>query len=291
MVRTSFRKARGKRRTEVGDGTGPVVHDFTTVLHGYELPTFPAIVGQALSHLADPQMDMATVASVVERDPGATVRLLRLVNTASFSPRSKVTSVHQGAMLLGRTQLESLLISIGAHGVLPNPVCEGFDQRRFWASAARRAVLARMMAEHTDPTRKSENFTAALLQDMAIPVLALRADLYGDVLDQWHNSDDDLASLEEESFGWNHGTVASWMGTNWKFPAEFVTFIEDHHAAAEIKTLLPAKVVSCLREADFGGEEQMIEEGSERLNLGTDEIQTMIKESAEEAMQLAQLLR
>lgn len=292
-ARSRFRRSKTKGEpTSANDSHGAETKvDFSETLGGYELPSFPVVVAQALRDLADPQIDMASVASVVERDPGATARLLRLVNTASFSPRSKVTSVHQGVMLLGRNQLESLLISIGTHGVLPEPICQGFDKQRFWECAARRAVLARSIAERTDPTRRSENFTAALLQDMAIPVLALRADLYGGVLEHWHNSAEDLASLEEQSFGWHHGMVAGWMGASWEFPAEFVSFLEDHHEEREMDSLLPARVVSPIREVDADGDEQVIEEGGSRLNLGTDEISAMIEESAEEASQLAKLLR
>lgn len=264
--------------------------DFSETLGGYELPSFPALVAQALSQLSDPSADMAEVASVVERDPGTTAKVLQIVNSASFSPRNKVTSVHQGAMLLGRNQLESVLISVGAHGVLPKPDCAGFVQERFWASAARRAVLARMIAQHVDPTRSSENFTAALLQDMALPVLALRADFYGDVLDHWHNSTDDLADLEQENFGWNHGMVAGWMGEQWEFPADFVHFMDGHHGETDVYHLLPARVVSPIRETDDEGEARVIEEGSARLNIRPDELAKMIEDSVEEASALAQLL-
>lgn len=292
MLRRSGRKAKKETAasTEPSAPAGESTHDFASTLGGYELPTFPALVAEALNQLGDPDSDMQTVASIVERDPGATAKVLRLVNSVSFSPRSKVTSVHQGAMLLGRNQLESLLISVGAHGALPSPDCSGFHQDRFWASAARRAVLARMIADRVDPTRRSENFTAALLQDMAVPVLALRADTYGDVLDHWHNSTDDLADIETSSYGWHHGMVASWMGESWNFPNDFISFMSGHHHETEVTALLPARVVSPIREADSEGDERVIEEGAERLNLGTDDLAEMIEASGEEALQLAQLL-
>lgn len=292
MLRRSGRKAKADKAPtqSVVPADSAESNDFALTLGGYELPTFPALVAEALSQLGDPESDMQAVASTVERDPGATARVLKLVNSASFSPRSKVTSVHQGAMLLGRNQLESLLISVGAHGALPRPDCVGFEQDRFWASAARRAVLARMISDRVDPTRRSENFTAALLQDMAIPVLALRADTYGTVLEHWHNSTDDLAEIETSSYGWHHGMVASWMGETWNFPSDFTSFMSGHHSETDVTALLPARVVSPIREADSEGDERVIEEGSLRLNLGTDDLSLMIEQSGEEANQLAQLL-
>ncbi len=293
-----FRRSSSKRpkpavsagATSLSQPSGFEGPDFSAILGGYELPCFPRAVAHALAQLADPDVDMLAVSTVVEGDPGATIRLLRLVNTASFSPRSKVTSVHQGAVLLGRNQLESLLISIGAHNALPDPVCEGFEKDRFWMAAARRAVLARTIAERTDPTRTSENFTAALLQDMGIPVLALRAHRYGEVLSQWHNSTAELVDLETASYGWHHGTVAGWMGASWAFPEEFISFIGDHHSEEDLEHLLPARVVSPIREVGTAGDEEVIEQASARLNLSSDETHGLIKESAGEAAQLAHLL-
>jgi HD-like signal output (HDOD) protein len=265
--------------------------DFTAALGGYEPPSFPVVVAQALELLGDPASDMSAVSALVERDPAASTRVLRLVNSASFSPRSTVTSVHQSAVMLGRNQLEALLISVGAHNALPKSGGHGFDHSRFWVTSARRAVLASLVAERTDPTRRSENFTAALLQDMAVPVLASHDERYGDLLVHWHNSTEDLAALETDNYGWHHGTVASWMGTNWCFPSEFVDFMAGHHGAELVGALLPAQIVSPLREADTAGDEEVIEIGAEVMDLSTDELASLVATATHEATILAQLLQ
>lgn len=289
MLRRPFDK-KSKAKAQPAPAATPDKHDFGVTLGGYEPPSFPALVAQALEKLGDPSADMKEVAALVELDPGSSSRLLNLVNSVSFAPRSTVTSVHQGAMILGRNQLEALLISIGARGVIPSPTCAGFDDTRFWAAAAKRAVLASLLAERTDPTRRSENFTAALLQDMAVPVLALRTDLYGDVLDHWHNSTEDLADLETSSYGFHHGLVGGWMGGKWNFPETFVDFMGAHHSDEEFDKLLPARVVAPLRETGTDGDDQIIEEGAERLNLPTDDLAMMLETATEESGRLASLL-
>jgi HD-like signal output (HDOD) protein len=263
--------------------------DFKSELGGYEPPSFPALVTRALDLLSDSEIDMARVAEVIELDPGVSSRMLRLVNSAALAPRSKVTSVHQASMMLGRNQLEALLISVGAGNAIPNPPNSSYQHRRFWATAAKRATLASMIAGRVDPTRRSENFTAALLQDMAIPVLVLRAEPYSAVLDYWHNTNEDLTNLEVSSFGWHHGDVASWMGSNWGFPDEFVQCMVDHHEGT-IGNLLPAHVVSPIRETDTDGDLIVIENGASILGLATDDIVTMISDAEVEAEALANLL-
>jgi len=48
----------------------------------------------------------------------------------------------------------------------------GIDLAGFWRTSAHRACLARRIASTLDPASQMEAFTAGLLQDMAIPVLA-----------------------------------------------------------------------------------------------------------------------
>lgn len=267
----------------------PEGFDFKKVLGGYEPPSFPSLISRALDLLADPTIDMMRVAEVIELDPGASARMLRLVNSAAMAPRSKVSSVHQAAVMLGRNQLESLLISVGAGTSIPTPSNVVHDHRRFWATAAKRAALASRIAGHVDPTRRSENFTAALLQDMAVPVLLVHTERYADVLDYWHNTTEDLTNLEISSFGWHHGEVAGWMGGMWGFAAEFSEFMDDHHEGFN-DYLLPAHLVSPIREADLGGDTLVIETTSEAVGLTSDAVVAMIDEATTEAASLAALL-
>lgn len=263
--------------------------DFVQTLGGYQPPSFPSLIASALDLLADPMVDLVTVAQALELDPGVSARMLRLVNSAAMAPRSPITSVHQAAVLLGRNQLEALLISVGAAAAIPHPQNHAYEHRRFWATAAKRAALASRISTHVDRTRRSENFTAALLQDMAIPVLALRADLYGNVLEYWHSTTEDLTALEVSEYGWHHGDVAAWMGAKWGFPDGFVDFMGDHHEDAD-GPLLPAHLVSPIREADDEGDTFVIESTVEAIGLPSDEVVAMINDATIEANQLAGLL-
>ncbi len=263
--------------------------DFKKALGGYEPPSFPSLVSRSLDLLSDPTIDMARVAEVIELDPGTSARMLRLVNSAALAPRSKVSSVHQAAVMLGRNQLESLLISVGAGAAIPAPTSPAYDHRRFWTAAAKRAAIASRLAGHVDPTRRSENFTAALLQDMAVPVLLTQTDRYHDVLDYWHHTNEDLTNLEISSFGWHHGEVAGWMAGTWGFSDDFTEFMGRHHEGSG-DLLLPAHLVSPIRETDVDGDTLVIENTTQVLGLSSDTVIAMIDEATIEAAALAALL-
>ncbi|MEM9465407.1 MAG: HDOD domain-containing protein [Actinomycetota bacterium] len=255
--------------------------DFTKILGDYEPPSFPTFITQALDALADPDVDMGAVATIVQQDPGASAKVLQVVNSAGFGLRTAATNVQQAATLLGRNQLEGILISIGARAAVPSPADgNGFDHERFWATASKRATLASLIAARIDPTRQSENFTAALLQDMGIPVLMSREARYPDVLAQWHAEDSNLASLEVEVFGWHHGEVAAWLGGRWDFPEHYLQLLTDHHADDAGPHLLPAHLVAPIREADDRGDAAVIDRAA-AAGIAADDMVAMLDEAVE----------
>ena len=254
------------------------------VLGEYQLQSFPVIVMNALEKVRDADASNPEISDLVATDPGLSVRLLTTVNSAAYALRHKVSNVDHAVSLMGRGELESVLISMAVHEVMPAENIPGFDAHRFWGAAARRAALARGLADLIDPSSRSESFTAALLQDMAIPILAQqRADDYGPVLERWHANGADLATLEREAFGWDHATVAMWMCDDWGFPDRIAEAIGAHHGTDddELVALPAVSLVSVLREQDdaTSGVEQLIENACENYNLPEEQVIELVDSS------------
>jgi HD-like signal output (HDOD) protein len=263
------------------------------VLGEYELPSFPVIVMSALEKVRDTDASNPEISELVATDPGLSVRLLTTVNSAAYALKHKVNNIDHAVSLMGRGELESILISMAVHEVMPTENTPVFNAQRFWGAAARRAALARGLADLVDPSSRSESFTAALLQDMAIPILARqRADDYGPVLEHWYANGIDLASLERETFGWDHATVAMWMCDDWGFPDCIAEAIGAHHGTegGELAALPAVSLVSFLREQEeASGVEQLVESAYENYNLPKDEILDLVDVSFAGAKDIARM--
>ena len=86
--------------------------DLDEVLGGGSLPSFPSVVLAALEKIRDVDASLGEAADVMAADPGLTVRLIDTVNSAAFGLRHTVRSVQHAATLLGRSQVEAMLISL-----------------------------------------------------------------------------------------------------------------------------------------------------------------------------------
>ncbi|MCA9268736.1 MAG: HDOD domain-containing protein, partial [Planctomycetales bacterium] len=123
----------------------------------------------------------------------------------------------------------------------PNPKCGPFDLKRLWQDSLRRGLFARALGKQLGMKDAEDLFAAALLQDMAIPLLANELpQQYEDLLKRRQDGEFRLTSLEEDAFGWNHGQAAAEMSRSWSLPEEFSVLIQAHGdletAIADVKT-------------------------------------------------------
>ena len=76
-----------------------------------------------------------------------------------------------------------------------------------------------------------EPFAAALLQDMAIPILAKEVpDMYLGLLEIRNQRQVRLSAVESEVLGWSHADAAGMIARQWKLPEEFAVLVEGHLA-------------------------------------------------------------
>jgi HD-like signal output (HDOD) protein len=268
--------------------------ELKAVLGDYELPSFPAIVMSALERIRDEDASLSSIADLMSSDPGLTVRLLGTVNSAAFGLKHTVRNIHHAVSLMGRNQLESMLISMAVGQSLPQAAAEGYDSSRFWTTSAQRATTARALSDLLDPSASSESFTAGLLQDLAIPILAhSKGEEYGRLLEEWHEGGEDLASSEAQLFGWNHAWVGSWLCQEWSFPEKLTLAIGAHHGGGdeeEDEGLPAASLVASLREVDHQrGIEQLVESARDHYGIPSDQTAGLIESSFEAAEEIARL--
>ncbi len=258
----------------------------TEVLGDAGVPTFPALTIHTLKALRDPDTPMKTVGELVGADPGTSVRVLKLVNSAAYGLRRPVNNVQHACTMLGRTSLEGIVLAVAVGDAMPQGDTKGYRPQRFWRAAARRATTARALAEVLDPASASASFTAGLLQDLAVPLLAHNKPGYDPLLEQWVNDGGSLEDLEQEFFGWNHATVAGWLCEDWSFPDSLGACIAGHH---EEGTPAPVSLVALLGESEDQGVDEMIERARQHYNAPPDRVVDAVKRGVVQGQHIARL--
>lgn len=137
------------------------------------LPPMPAVAVKLLEATQDPDVDLAQVASWLERDPAMTANLLHLCNSPFYALRREVTSVRQATGLLGLKQVVQIALTVLFSRYLA-PAQFGYDlaSGELWKSSVAAAVAAEMVAQRVGHPNVSAAYTAGLLQDVGKIFLA-----------------------------------------------------------------------------------------------------------------------
>lgn len=205
--------------------------DLNSLLSSSQLPAMPQTAIRLLEISKDPAAGPAEYTVPLEADPGLTVQVLRFVNSSYFGFANEISNVKQAITLVGVRTIKNFTLWNAIFGLIPNPRCGPFDLKRLWQDSLRRGLFARTLGTALGLEQAEEPFAAALLQDMAVPLLAKEAPgayerLFGARANS--NAKVRLSDLERHVFGWTHAEAAGIMAREWKLPEAFATLIETH---------------------------------------------------------------
>lgn len=215
----------------------------TKMAGDFKLPSLPKVAMEVRALLRKDDTSNRDIGECLKRDPGLTMRLLQSVNSASSARRNRVADPTQAVGLLGRANLEYLVLAHATRDALPNPKATGYSEDQFWEIASQRASLAETISRQVKPAEASIAYASSLLQDMAIPILAkvMRKE-YRPLLAEVDGNWGELDGLERETLGWDHGEFGGLMCEAWQFPDEITAAVTSHHRDAHEELPVPDAV-------------------------------------------------
>lgn len=163
----------------------------------------------------------------------------------------------------------------------------------FWATAARRAAIARGLAAELHPHVQSDVFTISLLEDMGVLILANReGNRYRDIYLNWQEEEDyDLIGQEKQHCGIDHATLGAEMAKYWGFPESLSEAIGRHHQSDADDLPLSLKIATLVKGPSNGDDSEIIAARAEQL-FGLDSRLTLelLKNVLQESQELAAAL-
>lgn len=186
------------------------------------IPSLPEVVNRILGELQQEEPDLRRVNQWLAADVGLTVRLLRLVNSARYSPGgARIGTVEAATAMLGLEATRQLVQAAAVGGAFKGVA--GVDMTEFWRHSLDVAKIARSLAEELG-LDQGIAFTAGLLHGtgdlilkMAMPGLAsLQPDFA---------TDDGRYAAQTAELGYAYPEVGAAFAARWQFPAEIVEAI------------------------------------------------------------------
>ena len=184
-----------------------------------KLPNVPEVVRQLIQQLNNPAADYGEIAEKVAKDQTLSLKILRLVNSAHFGLKRKVSSIDEAVVMLGMVRLKTMVIASGIAGSVK--AVEGLDLKKFWAESFRVAALAKWFAERDTEVDPDIAFTAGLIHNIGRLLLHLSQPMRAQAIQTLiEESNCSRSDAEMERLGFTSPEAGQALLDMWNFPAE-----------------------------------------------------------------------
>ncbi|WP_415890900.1 HDOD domain-containing protein [Neptuniibacter sp. SY11_33] len=192
-----------------------------------KLPNVPEVVRQLIQQLNNPAADYGEIAEKVAQDQTLSLKILRLVNSAHFGLRRKVSSIDEAVVMLGMVRLKTLVIASGIAGSVKE--VEGLDLKKFWSESFRVAALSKWFAERNTDVDPDIAFTAGLIHNIGRLLLHLsQPTLAQEIQALIDESNCSRCDAELKYLGFTAPEAGQALLDMWSFPGELGIAVRQH---------------------------------------------------------------
>ena len=196
-----------------------------------KLPPFSPVLNKLMASLADEDTSFAGLAAIIEKDTVLAGSVLRLVNSAFYATRGTVNSVKHAVSLMGIGKLRNLSMSMSLARMWNSAgLPAGWSSRTFNEHAAASAILADLLAVELNADYAEGAFTAGLLQNTGMVLIAIGLPAqYASLQEAYKSGTGTLADYEAGYLDVTHAELSGEVLHRWHLPAPIAEAVKQHH--------------------------------------------------------------
>jgi len=196
-----------------------------------EIPTLPTIVFELNQHLQNPETSIAKVSETIEKDQAMALKILKLVNSAFYGFRSKVSDVKNAVVLMGFNAVHNAIISVSVVNALPKTLLfQDFEMIEFWKHSLAVAVTSKNIAQTSGVESPDNCFVGGLLHDVGKVIMA--QNFAEDFVKVWTLMQNEYLSFyeaEQRELPIDHTKIGAYLADRWQLPQGLIDAIRWHH--------------------------------------------------------------
>ena len=192
--------------------------------------SLPSVYLRLVEVIKHPRSSATDMANVIGEDPGLTVRLLRLVNSAFYGFPSKIETVSRAVTVVGTQQLTDLALATSVISMFDKVPEALVTMDSFWRHSLGCGVFARALATQRREANVERLFVAGLLHDIgSILIYTGSPEQAGDVLAHCRDTGELRHVAERRILGFDHADVGGKLLSAWDLSQSHQEAVAHHH--------------------------------------------------------------
>ncbi len=181
----------------------------------HKIPQIPDVVRTLIAQLNDSDAHFEDIAKNVEKEQVIALKVLRLVNSAHFGLSKKIGSIDEAVVMLGMTQLKTLVIASGIVSAVPD--IPNFNIKDFWAESFLTSTYAKWLAEQNQLEDSEMIFTAGLISGLGNILIHLGDAKAANEIDLHVKAGNTRPAYERKRLGFTSQEASAELCRRWHF--------------------------------------------------------------------------
>jgi len=184
-----------------------------------EVFSLPDVYSQISEMINDPRYTADDMGKVIAKDPGLSLRLLKIVNSSFYGFQARIDTVSRAITIVGIEDLRNLVLATSVIDKFNNIPAEVVDMTDFWLRSIHCGLIAKLLAKESSVLHSERLFLTGLLHDLGslvmyskIPDKALEVLLAADYDKRL------IGGFEQEIIGFTHADVGAALIKSWGLP-------------------------------------------------------------------------
>ena len=200
-----------------------------------DLPTLPAIALEVNKMLQNFDTSIKILSDKIVKDQAMVVKILKLVNSAFFGLRSKVSNISNAVVLLGFNTVRNAVVTVSIMDAFKTKeVSNGFAIADFWKHSVAVAITGKYLAQKTRLHQPDDCFIGGLLHDMGKVILAQHfEDIFKKILKSVEEKNLSFYAAEKSEISFGHAHIGGHLAKKWQLPPGLLDAVRHHHTLSK----------------------------------------------------------
>mgnify|MGYP005847276017 CR=1 FL=1 len=190
------------------------------------LPVEPGPLLELLKSRGD---DPGPLVFALKKSPTLTSRVLAVANSSALKGLHTITSIERSVLHLGPRRVRAVALAQALRLLSRGPNLPDRLLNNLWLSCTAKAITARTLAEKVDPAAADSAYTAGLLQDIGLCLLAVADPRFYSETILGQLASEGWRTCERAHFGIDHVETGAWLLKRYGVHREIVEAVASHH--------------------------------------------------------------
>jgi HD-like signal output (HDOD) protein len=184
-----------------------------------DLASLPMVYHKLNEAINSPSCTTGILSRIVGNDPGLTMKILRMVNSAFYGFPNEIEDIPQAIVIIGMQQLNDLVLTHSIVNLFNGRRTAPFSLTDFWKFSLANGLSAKIISQSSSLRFSERVFVGGLLHNIGkLLMSSVEPDKYTQAIELSRLKNIPLTDAEKQIFGFTHTDTNYALMTSWKIP-------------------------------------------------------------------------